>query len=363
MNAAVETLVREAGVTETEARELLGIREDVPSQNPLEQLVREAGVSEREAKELLGIQEPQSKSDDPNIDFLRQSFPDISEASLRVQLQEARGDVEKATDLLLNRSVVQDVGPQNFDKRQRKKAQQLRRSRRREVKFDQKRQADIELIEQLTNLNASKSAELYDREGPEVLFEVLIPQKFVPPGQIHQPQQPQNTSRYRSLSLLEDIVGVNPSLRTILNAIEHHEVLLERAQERAMRYSHTQRAISADAWSSVRQERRLIRELQRLKTVQGDFACLRRSNLPNIVDLHGYTLDVALDVAQRVVDNLRKLPRSDSIELVTGAGRHSLNGVPVLKNGLRKLLEASRLRYHELEGSFIVYGGLPSTSA
>lgn len=359
MDAAVETLVREAGVTVAEAQQLLGIREDDSAKDPLEQLVREAGLSEEEARELLGSPPPELKTEDPNLAFLHHSFPGIPEASLRVRLQEAEGDVEKATDLLLNLPAIQDAGPQNFDKLQKKKAHQLRRARKREMKVDQKRQADIALLEQLTSLNLDQSTELYDREGSEVLLAALNRQNGVPKGTVDRQLRLEEPTR-EQLPELRQVLGNNPSLKEISQAIEYHEKLLDRDQERASRYSHTQRAISAEAWSSVRRERRLIRELQRLKTVHGDFSSLKSSRLPNIVDLHGYSLDIAVDVAQRLVDNLRSHPRSDSVELVTGAGRHSARGVPVLKNGLRKLLSASKLRYHELEGSFIIYGGQAS---
>eukprot|EP01127_Copromyxa_protea_P023243 TRINITY_DN8656_c0_g1_i1.p1 TRINITY_DN8656_c0_g1~~TRINITY_DN8656_c0_g1_i1.p1 ORF type:complete len:737 (-),score=176.69 TRINITY_DN8656_c0_g1_i1:7-2217(-) len=70
-----------------------------------------------------------------------------------------------------------------------------------------------------------------------------------------------------------------------------------------------------------------------------------------ILDLHGYRVKEALQVMQRVLS----LYSSGTLEVITGAGNHSVGGQPRLKPAVKKFLTDNMYKYTAKEGSFIVF--------
>jgi DNA-nicking Smr family endonuclease len=79
-----------------------------------------------------------------------------------------------------------------------------------------------------------------------------------------------------------------------------------------------------------------------------------------VVDYHGIPLKSAMDTIGLKVHNWwtheQQNRTSSSLKIITGAGRHSSGGIPVIKNALRKYLRENQWDFDERTSYFLVHG-------
>lgn len=76
---------------------------------------------------------------------------------------------------------------------------------------------------------------------------------------------------------------------------------------------------------------------------------------PELLDLHGYSLEKALSLLQKFLNESQQ-KKFRELTVITGQARHSAQAIPVLKNGVQELLDdrqqLGRLTYHYHQGVF-----------
>lgn len=90
------------------------------------------------------------------------------------------------------------------------------------------------------------------------------------------------------------------------------------------------------------------------------------------IDLHHLSAEYAVNSASDKLENWwtrecsmnASAPRRTikSLRIITGAGTHSVDGIPRIKNGVRKMLVENRWNFVEHRAHFDVYGPKRTTS-
>lgn len=85
----------------------------------------------------------------------------------------------------------------------------------------------------------------------------------------------------------------------------------------------------------------------------------KKSNAPNILDLHGDSLSKAVYRVKLKIQQLDQKKVPSPIKIITGKGKHSSGIQPVLKNGIRDFLENNmrslNIDFREWEGGFDIW--------
>jgi len=79
----------------------------------------------------------------------------------------------------------------------------------------------------------------------------------------------------------------------------------------------------------------------------------RKKTGENILDLHGLTVEQALDVVEKQLHK-GSTYNGKPLEIITGVGNHSLNGIPKLPNAVKQFLKKNDWNFIEKRGYLIV---------
>lgn len=74
-----------------------------------------------------------------------------------------------------------------------------------------------------------------------------------------------------------------------------------------------------------------------------------------ILDLHGMSVDVAMEKLERTLGGISALPGRCSIEVITGRGLHSLGQRPLIKHAVLQYLKDCARRVESCHGLSLVW--------
>lgn len=340
----------------------------------LETQLRGLGLSEEDVQTLIEEAFPKpavpvsqiSENDEEEMAFLINCFPTIPRSTLKAKLLENKHDLDVTTEVLLNYELLKnESSPQFFDKRLKKQHKTLVK---REKKGNINRTQDLELLVLALNVSQAEAEELYDIHDQSVskvlqnyfkssawdmrTISTLVTELDRPRPRVETSDAKRAASAAPSQELL-DSFGDQPITKTSVrqmkeNYLRRMDTLLEQA------HNHSQRIGTRHLAAEYRQEAAdLMKKLKELQVLE--FHVKSYNQQASAIDFHGMTVSVALALCEDKVDHWLVCSRDRTLELVTGAGLHSSDRVPRIKNAVRRYLDQHNLNYEELPGSFIVH--------
>lgn len=290
-------------------------------------------------------------NDKSSIDlaFLKQSFPDISEARLKRRLEACKGDVEKATDELLNERAINEMNVDVYDQAYIKKKTRTRKKHAAEGELEQQ----IELAQKVLKLPIDQAKKVYEENGGS-FSKALLSQaiKTTSPKTTVMNVKPSET---KPVIKPEYGVGITKDLE---DDLELHRANRDYARTKAQELfkkadSNPLYRSAAGVYSEIASNHSKMSESAR----NGIFYnTIEQQSSTNYVDCHGIPLDVAVDYCTVRLYRWAASRSGMPLKIITGAGRHSAGGVPKIKNAIRKKLADGGFDYEENISFFMING-------
>lgn len=340
----------------------------------LEAHLRYLGLSEEDVKKLVdetfSKQTPAvsqvNEDDEEEMAFLINCFPTIPRSTLKAKLIENKHDLDATSEVLLNYDLIKnESGPQFFDKRLKK---QHKSQTKREKKVNINRTQDLELLVLSLSVSQAEAERLYDTHDQSVskvlqnyfkssawdmrTISTLVTELDGPRPRVETSAAKRSASAAPSQELLDSFGDQTITKSSIKQMKESYLRRMEALLSQA--HNHGQRIGTRHLAAEYRQEAAdLMNKLKELQVLE--FHVKSYNQQASVIDFHGMTVSVALALCEDKVDHWLVCSRDRTLELVTGAGLHSSNGVPRIKNAVRRYLDQRKLNYEELPGSFVVH--------
>lgn len=328
-------------------------------------------IDEMEAESRLSSQlDPSLGQHSEQARFLKESFPHVDVETIEKMLADNGGDAAKTTDELLSAEMLDAERADSTGRRKGKP-----KSNKSKPEIVQKN--EIEVVASCLNVDADEARRIYQANGQsiiksigpdaltlaEVAAEAASRRRYtskaaasttttVPAANAW--SKPLDThshvSDHMSTSEVQDRLGVVTEqrqhaiqkiheMRQKISRNPAYAMALSVYAERVSAYAGDMRELSDELW-----ERKLETQSDRY-----------------VIDYHGIPLKTATDTIALKVHNWwtwkqSQIAPTPPLKIITGAGRHSAGGIPVVKNAIRKYLRENQWSYEESSSFFLVHG-------
>lgn len=333
--------------------------------------------------ESLNLDETFGETWKQNILFLRQSFPGVPLAVIKAKLQSSKGDVVKATDLLLNSEVLDQIEPEAYYASYGKKKARIRR---RDKKIAQDN-VQLQVLAEVLGISIEEAARKYEDNDKSVM-KILAEGLPSTNGNLlsknvwsSSPSPAASTRPSTGGSSGSSKVMIVPSSRPNSPPVRPLLAPLPLQNNRQLQDMAVQQyQMGQDSLSKAREMYRKVKsnplyggavsyytetgkghiQLSRAAHEAIEHQSLQRNSSPYTMDFHGVSTKVALEACVAKLEDWwtrEQYRRITPLKLITGAGRHSEGGVPKIKNAIRKILKDNGWKYEE-DGSFFLVKGV-----
>jgi hypothetical protein len=340
--------------------------------------------------DTLSLDESIDENLKQNIAFLRQSFPSLPLATIRAKLLGTRGDVTRATDLLLNSEILDQIESDAHYVSYGKKRVRIR-NRDKKTTHDN---VQLQVLSELLGITIEEAAEKYEDNDKSVAKVLaldnaangtagsmsnawkeslpLAPSSLassrsnlspVYASRLGQPSTISATATGVPSRPLSAPVGVRNGQQLSNLATQEYELgqdSFSKAREMYRRGKSNPLYGGAATYYSETGQGHM--QMYRAAQESVEHQSLQRQSSPYIMDFHGVSAKVAAEACAAKLEDWwtrenRGAGRVTPLKLVTGAGRHSDGGVPKIKNAIRKILKDNGWRFEE-DGSFFLVKGV-----
>lgn len=355
---------------------IVGDAESEDSARELLQALNMEATVDKDESARFGAEED---SQNPNVAFLAYSFPSIPTSVLQRKLDNCNGDVDRATDELLNaRAIAEmevDVYGQEF--KSKKKGRNARRNdRNNDTQADAATRArDVEFLAQVLSIPTDEAERLY-QDNDQSLAKLLATGSAAPAGSGPSARHLKTTTMVPSASSSRSEGPANSSA----NAPSYSQVAglgssmrswsaLEQDIQDAQRQSSASRSQMADVIRkgksdplyrsaiSIYSERVSQTNSQSKAAMDAWYIKqLQEQSGQFSVDCHGVPSALAVEFAFTKLNAwaARDQHRISPFTIITGSGQHSVGGHSKTKAMVRRQLKNEKYKFIESPGFFTV---------
>jgi DNA-nicking Smr family endonuclease len=310
-------------------------------------------LDEMERKDETAAHEEDTIHQDPLVRFLKESFPNVPVFVIETKLKLNDGDMGRTTDELLNASVIRTVGDdmhlQGYKSKPRNK---VKRSKPEAVQKN-----EIEVVATCLGINTKEATRIYQRNNYSIVRSIGSDQ-----GTSKDLATARQTASAHATAVARETEGSRALTRDVRTRLEHISEQREHAIEKIqqMRSKISQNAAYATAISVYAERASIYAGTMKELSDQLWERKVDEQSDRYVVDYHGIPLKSAMDTIALKVHNWwtheQQNPTSSSLKIITGAGRHSSGGIPVIKNAVRKYLRENQWDFDESTSYFLVHG-------